>query len=77
MGRWGRKRKEVSGGGVWEGVCESGSGVCGGGSGVREDSDGTTHVDVHCTPTSSEHPEPIRHSSRVSSLRIHNICGSC
>ena len=30
--------------------------------------DGTTHVSVYCTRASSEHPEHIRHSSRVSSL---------
>ena len=39
--------------------------------------DGTAHVCVNCTPTSTEHPDHIRHSSRVSSWCTHNIGGSC
>ena len=30
--------------------------------------DGTTHVHVYCTRTSTEYPEHIRHSSHVLSL---------
>ena len=40
-------------------------------------SDGTQHVCVNCTSTSTEVPDNIRPTSRVSSWCTHNICVSC
>ena len=67
--------------GVWEGRGEGGERerrTGGGGGGVcvvvgrrrgrrGGRGDGTAHVCVYCTRSSTDHPEQIRHSSRVSS----------
>ena len=66
-------------GGEGGGRGEGGGGRGGEGEGGRgwgAECDGTTHVCVNCTRTSTEHPEHIRHSSHVLSL-MHLFLQGC